>query len=129
MNNHKNLLNKIMLELQKQHLKELVIAPRSVGYGYFKRGNRYFGPYKIGNKGDSDIYGSYMITINGIKLAISFGIEVKSGKAVLSSEQKNRIKYSELRGVKSFIGRDDLKVLKEFKEWTEQLNEIDRKSN
>ena len=120
---HASLKTQIMLELQKIYLSRLVIQGKSVGLAYFKRGDKYVGPYKMGNKGDSDIYGSlsFLLRDRRAHAALSFNIEVKVGKDKLSEEQILRQKRCKEMGALFVEGRSVEQVAKEFDFWDKQI--------
>lgn len=112
---HTELKNKVMIELQKKYLSRIMIHSRSVGLAYFKRNERYVGPFKLGEKGLSDIYGD--ISMPKHRLSAFFCIEVKTGEAVLSKDQKKHRMIDERRGCGFFIARDINIFMKEFNCW------------
>lgn len=112
---HNDLKNKIMLAMQKKYLADVVLHSRSVGLVYYKRGNRYFGPFRMGEKGLSDIYGS--ITIKKLKIAASFSIEVKTGKAVLTKEQEKFRLLDLQRECGVFVARSVASHMEIFHKW------------
>lgn len=120
---HTNLKNAIALALQKEYGEKILINFRVTGRGFFPSGKRrkcgceiMRGPYVMGNKGDSDIYGSLSFYEC---VALSFNIEVKSGKGELTRDQKKRKKIAENMKIRFFEGRDPQKVVAEFKVWEE----------
>ena len=118
---HTNLKNDIMLTLQKYFGDRIILNSRSVGLVYYKRGNRFEGPFKMGNKGDSDIYGSLSFKTN---IALTFNIEVKSGKGELSKDQKKRQKIGENKEIACFVGRNKNQVLLDFQAWEDVIYRI-----
>ena len=108
---HTDLQNRTMLALQKKYLGDVQIKRRSVGRVYYKVGNQFRGPYMIGEKGDSDLYGTF-------KGGFSFNIEIKTGNAVLTKEQKKRLAQAEKLGAGAFVCYNIDKLLKEFDLWT-----------
>lgn len=119
---HNTLKEKIMEDLQKFYLGRLEIHSRSAGNAYFKRGNKYYGPYQIGQTGASDLYGSLSVELIKMEwFAFSFAIEVKTGKGVLSAIQKKRLDHAKHRGIKTFVARDLHDLLREFIKWGDSL--------
>jgi hypothetical protein len=72
---HQELLRRVKLNVQKE-FPEIRIFDRHVGLFYTK----FETPIKIGLKGQCDLYGFYKY--------VHFEMELKTGNAVLSKEQK-----------------------------------------
>ena len=120
---HNTLKIKTMIALQKKYKGRIRLFGRSVGLAYFKRGKTFIGPYKIGERGLSDIYGSLSFSNNKIKICLSFSIEIKSGKDQLSHEQKKHKKISESLGELFVVGKDVSQVCQDFDTWEKSIKE------
>lgn len=91
-NDHQKLLHKVMKELQKRYPEARVFA-RHVGMFYTRLGT----PIKINNKGMADLWGLY----NGVH----FEIEIKTGRAKQSKDQKKWEKVVKSLGGHYFVVR------------------------
>jgi len=109
---HQNLVKKFKLEFPK-HIPNMRVFDRHVGLLYTKRGT----PMQINKKGMSDLYG--IITVNNI--AIHIEIEAKTGKAVLSKEQKQWKKFCENFNIPFFLMRDEYETIKEIKNFLDNI--------
>lgn len=103
---HQNLIKRFKLLITKE-IPKLRVFNRHVGLLYTKRGT----PMQINKKGMSDLYG--IITVDNRALHIE--IEAKTGKAVLSKEQKVWKKFCENFNIPFFLMRDEKETVKEIK--------------
>lgn len=105
---HQNLIKRFKLAFPKE-IPKMRVFDRHVGLLYTKRGT----PMMINKKGMSDLYG----IVNGIHIEI----EAKTGKAVLSKEQKNWKKFCENFNIPFFLMRDEHETIKEIKEFLDTI--------
>ena len=111
MSAHRDFCNKIMLWLQKTYKDKILLRKKVVGVVYFKPAGKFTGPYRIGNKGESDIYGYllYMTCWN-----CPFFIEAKIGRGRLTPSQRIMQKRAKELVIPFFVARDT--KFEEFKE-------------
>ena len=103
MSAHRDFCNKIMLWLQKTYKDKILIRKKVVGVVYFKPSRKFTGPYKVGNKGESDIYGYLLCEEDW---SCPFFIEAKTGRGRLTPAQKIMQKRAKELVIPFFVARD-----------------------
>ena len=107
---HQILVEEIMLDLQKHFKTDILLFKRTTGKFHLKRG----GIVSIGVVGQADIFGFLAMYRN--RPALAFELEVKTGSAVQTKEQKLWEKSCKKIGVFYSVVREDesSKIIKEF---------------
>ena len=117
---HQELLEKIIIRLQKEFGSKIKIYSRVTGMFYTKSG----APVKISNKGQADLYGWILID----NLPVHLEIEVKSGKTGIrkGSHQEKWMDKCRKDNVIFIIGQDPELVVKDIYSNIERIkNEVD----
>lgn len=109
---HQNIIQRIKLALIQLYPSQIMFFDRHVGLLYTQRGT----PIQIGIRGQADLY--FIIMVNGYPCHVE--VEIKSGEAVQSKEQKLFEKAITKLGGLYILARSADDVLTELqKKWPE----------
>jgi len=119
---HNDYKNALMLELQKKYKLAIIIWNQPTGVFFSKAGT----PYKIGQPGQSDLYGGYTIRIKDDDYSLLFNIEVKTRGGKLTKKQKLNRELSLKKGIAYFVAHKERHsiFLKEFDNWIQKIENL-----